>query len=262
MSILPSNQWNPALYQGKHAFVYEHGADLIDLLSPQRGETILDLGCGTGQLTQQISDRGATVRGIDRSPEMIAEARRNYPDIAFDVADATTFEIPEPVDAVFSNAVLHWVKPPEAAVARIHAALKPGGRFVAEFGGKGNVAAIVSAANAATIDIGIATGVSNPWYFPSVGEYSSVLESRGFEMTFATLFDRPTPLEGERGFRDWLSMFGWPILASVPTDQREAFVAATESHARPTLFRNGRWIADYRRLRVVARRDLKSGGSK
>src|SRR4051812_6913776 len=125
---------DPRHYQARHSYVWKYGEELIGLLAPQRGEQILDLGCGTGQLTALL---GSSVIGIDHSAGMIAEARRNFPNIRFEVADATNFTVDQPVDAVFSNAVLHWVRDPSAAAACIFRALKPGGRFVAEFGGKG-----------------------------------------------------------------------------------------------------------------------------
>lgn len=131
--------WDPTLYQSAHAFVWQMAADLIDLLDPKPGERVLDLGCGTGQPTAQIAGRGADVLGIDRSAEMIDTARRNFSRLHFEPGDATTFTAGAPFDAVFSNATLHWVKPPEAAAGRVWAALRPGGRLVAEFGGRGNV---------------------------------------------------------------------------------------------------------------------------
>ena len=134
--------------------------------------------------------------GIDASTEMIAQARANFPQLDFRAGDATSFQLTDPVDAVFSNAVLHWVKDQAGALRCIHCALKPGGRFVAELGGKGNIETIVSAAGA------------NPWYFPGIADYSTMLETQGLEVRFATLFDRPTRIEGENGLKDWLEMFG------------------------------------------------------
>jgi trans-aconitate 2-methyltransferase len=132
---MPENQWKSALYESKHSFVWQYGADCLELLSPQMGERILDLGCGTGQLTQEIAKRGAIAIGIDKAPTMISQAQKNYPNLQFEVADATNFHVEEPFDAVFSNATLHWIKEPERAIACIWQALKAGGRFVAEFGG-------------------------------------------------------------------------------------------------------------------------------
>ena len=255
----PEQTWNAALYDQRHSFVYQHGADLLELLAPRPGERILDLGCGTGHLTAQIAARGAEVVGLDASAEMIAEARRNHPQLAFEIADATQFEVPkptvaEPFDAVFSNAVLHWVKPPEKAVERIAAALKPGGRFVAEFGGQGNVAAIVDAVGqAVNAALGRDAGDINPWYYPSVGQYAAILEAHGIEVRYAALFDRPTLLDDrERGLANWLAMFGGPCFAVLPEPLRPRAVADAIERARPHLFRDGQWTADYRRLRVAA----------
>ncbi|HVW36746.1 MAG TPA: methyltransferase domain-containing protein [Pirellulales bacterium] len=250
----PQQTWNAGLYDQRHSFVYQHGADLLELLAPQAGERILDLGCGTGHLTAQIAGLGAAVLGLDASAEMIAEARRNHPQLSFGIADATQFQVAESFDAVFSNAVLHWVRPPERAVERIAAALKPGGRFVAEFGGKGNVASIVAAAaQAVSAVLGRDAGDVNPWYFPSVGEYASLLEANGLEVRYAALFDRPTPLEeGEQGMANWLTMFGAPCFAMLAEADRPRAVADAVERARPKLYRDGQWTADYRRLRVVA----------
>src|SRR2546423_311364 len=138
-------QWDASRYDDGCSFVWKHGASVIELLAPEAGERILDLGCGTGHLTAQIAARGAAVVGIDRSPEMIATARRDYPRLRFEVADAESFRFAEPFDAVFSNAAIHWMKDQQAVAAAVWQALKPGGRFVAEFGGKGNIRSIESA---------------------------------------------------------------------------------------------------------------------
>jgi len=242
--------WDPALYDGRHSFVYTMAADMLKLLDPQPGERIVDLGCGTGPLTAEIAKSGADVLGFDLSPEMIEHARKNFPALRFEVADASEFTVPEPVDAVFSNAALHWVRRAEDAVQAIARALKSGGRFVAEFGGRGCVAQIVEAASNA---LGKTPESVSPWYFPSVGEYAPLLEQHGLEVGYATLFDRPTPLEdGEQGLRNWLQMFAGNLLATLDAQQREAFFAQVERQLRPRLWQTDRWVADYRRIRVVA----------
>lgn len=226
--------WDPGEYDAIHHYVTDYGRSLVDLLAPQAGERILDIGCGTGHLTHQIAERGAEVVGIDSSAEMIAQARQNYPKLRFELADATRYRAPEPFDALFSNAALHWIQPPDAVAAAMAGALKPGGRLVVEFGGKGNIASVIAAAGL------------NPWYFPSIAEYASLLERNGIEVTSAVLFDRPTRVEGESGLREWLGMFFKPPLM-------EKQIQEMERELRPRLFQASGWVIDYRRLRIVGR---------
>jgi len=249
-----SSGWNAGLYDDKFSFIWEYGSNLIDLLDPQPGERILDLGCGTGHLTHVIERRGSDVVGTDHSADMIEQARANYPEIRFAVEDASNFTVDEPIDAVFSNAVLHWVRDAEGAVASMSAALKPGGRLVAEFGGKGNVRQIVDTTLAVLNDLGYSGRERrNPWFFPSIGEYTSLLERHGFETRSAVLFDRPTLLDsGIDGLALWLEMFGDSFVAGISAGARERIVAEIADRLRPTLFRDGAWYADYVRLRVVA----------
>jgi trans-aconitate methyltransferase len=247
------NRWDASLYDDKHSFVWKHGASLLELLAPRPGERILDLGCGTGHLTAQIAAGGADVTGVDSSTAMIEQARHGYPHLRFEVADARDFVFAESFDAVFSNAVLHWIREPARVIGCVRRALKPGGRFVAEFGGKGNVQVIAGALEAAFREVG-SEPFELPWYFPSIAEYTALLEQGGLEVTFATLFDRPTPLDGEDGMRNWIAMFANDLLARVPEDRREGFLRIAEERLRPVLHRDGTWLADYRRLRVVARR--------
>lgn len=235
---MSEREWDAQHYQTRHNYVTELGRGVFDWLAPAPGERILDLGCGTGKLTADIAAAGASVLGIDSSAEMIEQARRNFPHIEFQCADARTFTSPDPFDAVFSNAVLHWVKPPSGAVARIAACLKPGGRFVAEFGGTRNVDAIVRAVRAAD------PSWTNPWFYPTIGEYGAILEAHGFELHQAILFDRPTPLTGEDGMLDWLRMF-------VPSLNEQAARRAVEILA-PSNRTTAGWVADYRRIRVHA----------
>lgn len=253
MTTHTNQTWNAALYDTKHGFVARFGEDLVSgWLRPQPGESILDLGCGTGHLTSKIHETGAQIVGLDSSPEMIAEAQTRYPDLSFRLADGADFRLEQPVDAVFSNAALHWIHAAEATAARVYEALKPGGRFVAEFGCKGNVAAVLKAADEVLREKAYPALPRPPWYFPSLGEYTTLLETQGFFIASAVQFDRPTPLEGEDGGRNWIRMFGAPLMQTVPSDQRDDFISAVESRLRPTQYREGQWTADYRRLRFVA----------
>lgn len=246
--------WNPALYDNQHAFVWQYGESLIDWLAPQSGERILDLGCGTGHLTAKIVSTGAIATGIDADAHMIEQAQQHYPHLQFAVMDARCFQVEQPLDAVFSNATLHWIPEAGAVLDCVQRSLQPGGRFVAEFGGKGNVGAIVQALFKTLADMGYDTADTwNPWYFPSVADYATLVEQRGLEVVSAMLFDRPTPLaDGEAGLANWLRMFGHSILSRIPVAEQSQVIAQVEEQLRPIHFQDGTWIADYRRLRIMA----------
>jgi trans-aconitate methyltransferase len=244
--------WNTSLYDQNHAFVFEYGKKLISLLDPHPGETILDLGCGTGHLTKTIAGSGARVVGLDSSPDMINVARATYPDLEFLLADAANFSLPATFDAVFSNATLHWVIEAEQAIRCIATSLKNRGRFVAEFGGKGNVNTIVTAIQQSIWEL-MHIEVKSGWFYPSIGEYSPMLENHGLAVQSAILFDRPTTLEeGENGLRNWIQMFCATMFREVPESMKEQVLRSTEEKARDRLFKDDHWIADYRRLRIVA----------
>lgn len=247
-------RWDASAYDSKHSFVWKYGREVLELLAPREGERILDLGCGTGHLTNQIAASGATVIGLDKSPAMIERARALYPDLRFESADATSFRFDEPFDAVFSNAAIHWMKDQDGVADSIQQALKPGGRFVAEFGGKGNIQKLRSALRE-VLDAG-----GYNWdrdatrrYYASIGEHATLLESHGFRVTYATHFDRPTKLDGaESGLHKWLEVFADNELAGVPAADREEVIHHVEQRLRPDLFREGDWFVDYKRLRIVA----------
>ncbi len=218
---------------------------------------MLDLGCGTGDLAEQIARRGAEVVGIDISPEMITMARSKYPHITFEVADAENYHTEHEFDAVFSNAALHWMRRPRRVLQVVRASLRPGGRFVAEFGGKGNVRSIYEALRQALAALGIDAEDRNPWYYPSLAEYASLLEEFGFRVVYAAHFDRPTPLPGgEQGIDNWLATFAQPFLRDLSPESVEGVVAEVKALLRPQLYRNGLWIADYKRLRLAALLEL------
>jgi trans-aconitate methyltransferase len=244
--------WDSSLYEDRHSFVWKKAGDLVDLLDPRPGERVLDIGCGTGHLTSEIAGRGADVTGLDASLSMIAQARQNYPKLKFVLADARTFQFDKAFDAVFSNAALHWIKEAGDVVGSVERCLKPGGRFILEMGGHGNVARIVGALDGVMRDAGYPA--RNPWYFPSAGEYASLLEHNGFEVQTLWTIERWNKLEHpERGLREWVEMFAGVWFENVPEKARDGVVKEIESRLRPSLWREGAWWADYRRLRLIAR---------
>jgi trans-aconitate 2-methyltransferase len=232
------------------------GECIVELLAPQAGEQILDLGCGTGELTARIAQSGACVQGIDLSGSSISTAQLKYPKIKFSVASATNFQVEDMLDAVFSKDVLHWIKQPDAVINCVEQALRPGGRFVAEFNGKGNLGAIFGALLSVLSENGCeGLEALNPWYCPSIGEYAGLLENQGFDVGYAVLFDRPTLLEcGSAGMVSWIEMFmfarefWWELSEEV----RSQVMNSVEERLRSALYRDPNWIADYRRIRVVA----------
>jgi len=246
------DHWNAHLYDQNHSFVYQYGSSLIELLAPKEGETILDLGCGTGDLTNKLFEMGVKVIGIDKSENMIHQAKNKFPHIQFSVQDATLMEYVNNFDAVFSNATLHWVKPPKKALECIFNSLKTGGRFVAEFGGKGNVQQIIN---------GIIEGIKMdghnftfdniPWYYPSIGEYASLMEEVGFRVTLAQHYDRPTPLVGNEGLKNWIRMFESELFKGIEQERVEHIISSVETSLRSKLYDGEKWIADYKRIRVI-----------
>ena len=241
------DDWNPVLYEDSHSYVWKLGADLVGLCDLKEGMSVLDLGCGTGHLTHQIHLYGAKVIVIDISQKMITQAQKNYPHLKFIRANAAKLNLREQFDVVFSNATLHWIKQSASVVKGIFQSLKPSGKLVAEFGGKGNVQQIITALSSE-----LGQNMINPWYFPSVSEYSNLLEKHGLEISLITVFDRPTPLEKDAGLRSWLDMFCQPILANLDFESREQICGRIEKQLRSKLYKDGRWVIDYRRLRVVA----------
>ena len=341
-----TNQWNAAEYDAKHAFVYEKAKGLVELLAPKAGERVLDLGCGTGALTAEIAARGAEVLGVDRSEEMIAQARKKFPELRFEVMDARELrfrtdagqggdvdddtarseqQIPHPArtagirddrlggapaqgkrddglgglpaqggpgdtlvgataqdqredrlgglpaqggmsarpadrmtwagfDAVFSNAVLHWIPEAEEVIAGVARVLKPGGRFVAEFGGKGNIQKLVAGFHRAlgALEMRPPDEVG-PWFYPGVAEYAGMLERHGLEVREASLFDRPTVLEeGERGLENWIRVFRKTFVEKMGEEDAARWIREVERQCRGELFQDGNWVLDYRRLRIAA----------
>lgn len=242
-------RWEVDHYRHHTGFVSTLGAPVVDLLAPKSGEHILDLGCGDGVLTEKLVASGAHVLGVDASETMIEAARGRGLDVQ--LADAQNLDFDRRFDAVFSNAALHWMTDPDAVIAGVRRALKPGGRFVGEFGGHGNVAAITVALWAAVERFGVDPASIDPWYFPSAEAYRARLEVLGFEVTSIALIPRPTPLPTD--MEGWLTTMAGPFFQALDAENRAPALAETIRLLRPRLCdENGRWTADYVRLRFRA----------
>jgi len=243
--------WNADGYDRHGRFVAELASPLVDLLAPQPGERILDLGCGDGAFTAMVAASGADVTGVDASPELVAAARARS--IRAQVGDGRALAFEGVFDAVVSNAALHWMGAPDLVLAGVARALRPGGRFVGEFGGKGNVAAIVTALVAVLNRRGVDGSAAMPWYFPTAGEYRARLEAHGFRVASLELVPRPTPLP--TGIEGWLETFAAPFLTRLPEAERGAAASETIALLAPSLRDDaGAWTADYVRLRFLATR--------
>ena len=257
-------------YQQQHSFVWEYGSSLVDLAQPQPGERILDVGCGSGELTAALAERSGrrVVMGMDFDAQMVQQAQAQYPNLTFWQGNAANFTLPRDssdnkndddddtrVNVIFSNAALHWVQDAEAAVQCMARALQPGGRFVVEFGGKGNVQHIVRACQDVRAE---RHGVTcpNPWYFPSIAEYTTLLERHGIQVTRAELYDRPTLLQdGKNGLSNWIRMFGSQFLQGLESkDEIDEFLSLVSSRLEDKLFNGEQWTADYRRIRIIGKK--------
>lgn len=247
--------WSADSYEKNARFVSDLGGQVLEWLAPKSGERILDLGCGDGALTEKIADAGAAVLGVDTSEELLAAAAARGLDVAEMDGEALAFE--DEFDAVFSNAALHWMTRPEKVVAGVAKALKTGGRFVGEFGGHGNVAAVVTAMRAIGKAHGGDPAIAGPWFYPTDHEYREMLEKAGFSVKRIGLFPRPTPLP--TGMKGWLITFRKPFFDQFGDTERAKVLDEVEDVLRPSLCDTaGNWTADYVRLRFEARLESKT----
>jgi len=248
------SNWNPDLYDDKHDFVFKFGEEIVKLLNPQKDETILDIGCGTGDLTKKISEQCGKVIGIDNSNEMIQTAQKKYPEIKFIHTDAKDYRPDNKFDAIFSNAVLHWIPQADILIQNANQHLKIGGRYVVEFGGKGCNNSIINTLKEQLDKVGLDyPNIESMLYYPSISQYSAILENNGFEVNLALLFDRPTELKGGiNGLHDFIEMFLNWLFKNVSDSDRFAIIDKTFNILKPQIFNGTSWIADYRRIRIGA----------
>jgi trans-aconitate methyltransferase len=244
-----TTSWNPESYAKNARFVADLGEPLLQLLNPKPGELVLDLGCGDGALTEKIAGYGCKVIGVDSSfPQLQAAKQRDLTTVAM---DGQGLGLKQCFDAVFTNAALHWMKQPSKVVVGIVNSLKPAGRFVGEFGGKGNVEKIRCALHAALRRHAIDPASIDPWYYPNPEEYSQLLSEAGFVVTYMELIPRPTRLPGD--ILGWLEIFAQPFTQAVPESERTTFLKEVRGQLAGHLRDGaGNWVADYVRLRFKA----------
>lgn len=236
---MTSDHWNPDRYSRECGFVARNGETLIEWLAPRAAERVLDLGCGDGTLTAKLAAYGCDVIGVDASPQQVAAAMQAG--LNASVADGAALPFEREFDAVFSNAALHWMKPPDAVIEGVFRSLRPSGRFVAEFGAQGNVATIRNALHAELRARGIDPDALDPWYFPSEDEYREKLEAAGFRVVRIESFARPTRLVSD--VIGWLRVFAGPFTGAFAGADVEPFLAAVQDRARPALQQpDGSWL--------------------
>jgi SAM-dependent methyltransferase len=241
--------WDAGCYARNARFVSDLGGPVIELLGQVKGLRILDIGCGDGALTERLAADGADVVAIDASDSQVAAARTRGLDAR--VADARNLTFESEFDAVFTNAALHWISPPEAVIRGVARALMPRGRFVGEFGGAGNVETVREALVSVLNQRGYDGAAADPWFFPSDDLYRGMLETGGFSVESAALIPRPTPIPG--GLGDWIQTLAGSFLAVVPDGERENMISDVRDAVRTSLQQSdGGWSVDYVRLRFAA----------
>jgi trans-aconitate methyltransferase len=247
---MTTQTWNTEGYEKNARFVSDLGAPVLELLAPENGEHILDVGCGDGVLTKRIAELGCKVVGLDSSADLVASARR----LGLEIVQKSAYDMDfgPRFDAVFSNAALHWMKDADRVIANVAKALRPGGRFVAEMGGHGCVKTILCALIEELNLRGHDGEAANPWYFPTVEDYGARLAAGGFEIRYIALIPRPTPLPGD--VMGWLETFSGCFTAVLPQEERHDYLECVRKRIMPSLCdADGHWTADYVRLRFEAR---------
>lgn len=247
-----NNTWDADSYRDNFSFVPKYGEDVLKLLTVGLGSKVVDLGCGNGSLTDRLQSLGYQVMGIDASPAMLEIARKEYPNISFQQADALSFQLDKPADAIFSNAVFHWIDADkqETLLRNVSRNLRPGGELVCEFGGHGCGEAVHSTLEELFREH--KRTYKKIVFFPTIGQYAPLIEKCGMRVEYAILFDRPTPQKGT--IKDWIRMFDLKPFDGIPEEETEAIINEAEERLRSRLFIDGTWYVDYVRIRLRARK--------
>ena len=243
--------WNAVLYDNKYDFVSEYGKGLLEFVPENKNQSILDLGCGTGTLTAQLSNLADTIIGIDSSASMIAKAKEQYVNIQFGVCDALALPFEQQFDVVFSNAVFYWIADHDALLKQVHKVLKPNGLLVCEFGANCNIATIENAFMNVCQNYGYK--YIPKFNFPTVDTFSDLLKKNNFMIDKIYDYNRPTSLKDhERGLANWMKQFFASDLELMSEKMQNEIIKKVEDITKEFLWNGNEWIADYRRLRAIA----------
>lgn len=245
-------EWNAENYTDNFQFVHRYGEDVLTLLSVPENSLVVDLGCGNGALTQKLAEKGYDVIGIDSSKEMLEKAKLLHPDLSFRYDDAVNFKLKNKADAIFSNAVFHWISDHNALVKNLAANMKTGGELVFEFGGRGCAKTVHHALQRAFENNG-KKYIMN-CHFRSIGEFAPLLEKYGFQVEYATLYDRPTEQIGDNGLENWITMFITSAFDGIDFSLKRRIIEDAVEICKPDLFVNGKWIIDYVRICMKAKK--------
>lgn len=243
-------KWDSNGYTDNFQFVHKYGEGVLNLLTVPKGSFVVDLGCGNGALTEKLVERGYRTLGIDASPQMLEKAKELHPDLDFRLDDACKFRLDEKADAIFSNAVFHWIDDHDTLVKNISENLKSGGEFVFEFAGKGCAEIAHNAMEEAFASFGLE--YKRNTNAKSIGEFAPLLEKHGFSVKYAVLYDRPTEQLGENGFENWINMFLGSSFNGIDDNAKAKIIGKVVEICRPKLYTDGKWFVDYVRLQMKA----------
>lgn len=244
-------EWNSTLYDNKHDFVAEYGKGLLEFVPDNMNQKILDLGCGTGTLTAQLSNLAHTVIGVDSSSNMIEKAQSQFQNIKFMQCDALALPFENEFDVVFSNAVFHWIDDHDTLLKNVYKVLKKDGMLICEFGAVGNIATIENAFAQCSEKLGFE--YRPKFNFPTVKTFERHLKDNGFQIDRIYDYDRPTVLkDGEQGLSNWMKQFFASELALMPEAVQNEIFYSVEKLTKDALWNGREWVADYRRLRAIA----------
>lgn len=245
-------KWDSRLYDNKHNFVAEYGKGLLEYVPADKSQSILDLGCGTGLLTAELARLSGCVLGIDGSSDMIEKARKQYLQLTFEVMDALELPFDHKWDIIFSNAVFHWIADQDLLLQKIHNSLKPSGKLICEFGAFGNIQTIEQGFCAVLEELGHT--YHSKFTFPIDEFFGSLLIKNGFIIEEIYAYDRPTPLnDGDKGLYNWAKQFFESDLKELTDTDQDFILRKLLENVRENLWNGTSWVADYKRLRVIAR---------